>query len=537
MIQSYARRAALALLLAAPAPTLLPTLAAGQTAPRLGTVRFPNSGARAAQPAFLRGVLLLHSFEYRRAAAAFREAQRLDPRFALAYWGEAMTWTHPLWNEQWVDSGRAVLSRLAPTPEARRSRAPTARERGYLEAVELLYGDGPKPLRDTLYAAAMERLALAHPGDDEAKAFHALALMGLSQGVRQVPTYMRAGAIALDLFHRLPDHPGAAHYVIHAFDDPTHAPLGLPAARAYSDIAPDAMHAQHMTSHIFVALGMWGETVAANEIASGPDPAKWIAGHPSSWLHYGLLQQGRYAEARRLLETVRGNLGRDSRPVTRGYYVAMRAQHLVIAGGWDDTVMAEPVDPEGLGRVARALDGFIAGYSAVQRGDRAAAERRRTELDAAGVAGPGKDAFGESDDIVAVLQRELRGLVSLAAGDTAAALRHLREAVGIEDAMAVEYGPPSVVKPSHELLGELLLAMGQAGEAQREFTRALALAPRRAASLLGLARAAAAAGDRQTSDRAYADLRLVWSRADAGIPGLEEVTRALSSSEPGSGAD
>ena len=201
---------------------------------RLGTIAFPNSGPKAAQPPFIRGVLLLHSFEYDDAAAAFREAQRLAPGFVLAYWGEAMTQTHPVWNQQEVDSARAILARLGPTPEARSARARTRRERGYLEAVEILYGDGSKPRRDTLYSAAMGRLAAAYPSDLEARAFYALSLLGLGQGTRNVPTYMRAGALAEEVLRRNPDHPGAAHYVIHAFDDPAHAPLGLPAARAYS---------------------------------------------------------------------------------------------------------------------------------------------------------------------------------------------------------------------------------------------------------------------------------------------------------------
>ncbi len=261
---------------------------------RLGTIAFPNSGPKAAQPPFIRGVLLLHSFEYDDAAAAFREAQRLAPGFALAYWGEAMTQTHPVWNQQEVDSARAILARLGPTPEARSARARTRRERGYLEAVEILYGDGSKPRRDTLYSAAMGRLAAAYPSDLEARAFYALSLLGLSQGTRNVPTYMRAGALAEEVLRRNPDHPGAAHYVIHAFDDPAHAPLGLPAARAYSKIAPGAAHAQHMTSHIFVALGMWDETVDANVAALGPNRPAWTPNHVSAWLDYAYLQQGRH---------------------------------------------------------------------------------------------------------------------------------------------------------------------------------------------------------------------------------------------------
>ena len=498
-----------------------------QAAPRLGTARFPNSGAAAAQAPFLHGLLLLHSFEYRSALAAFREAQEADPGFAMAYWGAAMTWTHPLWDEQWPDSARAALQRLGPTREARRARAGTAREQGYLDAVELLYGEGDKPRRDTLYAGAMEHVVAAYPKDDEARAFHALALMGLSQGVRNVPTYMRAGAAALELFHRLPDHPGAAHYVIHAFDDPTHAPLGLPAARAYSRIAPDALHAQHMTSHIFVALGMWDETVAANTIASGADRTRWKAGHPSSWLHYGLLQQGRNQDARRLLATVRGNLAGDPRPPIRAHYLMMRAYQLV-NGGWDDSLAAEPVDTSGLNRMVLAVDAFVRGRDAIRQGDRAAAERWRNRMDAAATGGANYDSFGDGPSVVGVLGRELDGLLRLAGGDTAGALAALSAATALEDTMPVDYGPPAVVKPSHEALGEVLLALGRPADAQREFTRALALAPRRSLSLLGLARAADAAGDRPTAARAWADLRRVWARADPGGPGVDEAAKAIS---------
>src|SRR6059058_1452540 len=241
--------------------------------PGLGTITFPTSGPPAAQSAFIRGVLLLHSFEYQDAARAFREAQRIDPRFALAYWAEAMTYTHPLWNEQDANAARAALQRLGPTPQARRAKAPTPRERAYLNAVEILYGDGPKARRDTAYSRAMERLVARFPADREAQVLYAASLLGLSQGVRNVPTYMRAAAIVGRVFRDNPDHPGAAHLLIHCYDDPIHAPLGLAAARAYSKIAPDAAHAQHMTTHIFLALGMWDEVVSQNELASGSDPA------------------------------------------------------------------------------------------------------------------------------------------------------------------------------------------------------------------------------------------------------------------------
>ncbi|MEP6905888.1 MAG: hypothetical protein ABI875_07365, partial [Gemmatimonadales bacterium] len=256
----------------------------------LGTIDFPTSGSLAAQAPFIRGVLFMHSFEYPSALAEFQKAEQADPNFAMAYWGEAMTYTHPRWNQQDRAKARAALARLAPTPAARLAKAPTAREKEYLEAVEILYGDGTKEKRDTLYSAAMGRISARYPDDLEAKAFYALSLIGLSQDVRSVPTYVRAAALAEEIFRKNPDHPGAAHYIIHAFDDPVHAPLGLYAARAYSKIAPGAAHAQHMTTHIFLALGLWDDVVSQNEIALGPETDKYTPNHYSEWLSYGYLQ-------------------------------------------------------------------------------------------------------------------------------------------------------------------------------------------------------------------------------------------------------
>ena len=201
---------------------------------KLGTISFPTSGSKAAQADFIRGVLLLHSFEYQDALAEFRKARTRDPGLAMAYWGEAMTWNHPLWNEQWPDSGRAALNALAPTPAARLAKAKTDKERAWIAAIDVLYGEGEKARRDTLYSQALAEMYRRWPADDEVKSFYALSIMGLSQAVRNVPAYMRAGALALEVAERKPDHPGAAHYVIHAFDDPVHAPLGEQAAHAYS---------------------------------------------------------------------------------------------------------------------------------------------------------------------------------------------------------------------------------------------------------------------------------------------------------------
>jgi tetratricopeptide (TPR) repeat protein len=501
---------------------LAATLLAAQT-PRLGTIDFPTSGAPAAQAPFIRGVLLLHSFEYQDAARAFREAQRIDRRFALAYWGEALTYTHPVWNEQDRNSARAALERLAPTPEARHALTPTPREQAYLAAVEVLYGDGAKAARDTAYARAMQRLAAAYRRDQEAQVLYAVSLLGLSQGVRDVPTYLRAAAIAQRVFQENPNHPGAAHVLIHCYDDPAHARLGLAAARAYSKIAPDAPHAQHMTTHIFLALGMWDQVVSQNELAAGPDRASWAPNHYTAWLGYGYLQQGRYEVALRHLELMRRNVELAARG---GAVLAqMRAEYVVNTERWDCGCLGWSIDLNGLRARDEAVDVFALGLSALKRGERAGAERAVAEfVDLNGHRAP--PAPGHQRDAVPdILQKELQALLRQTHATAGDALRLAREATALEDRMPVEYGPPPDVKPAHELLGEMLLQAGRAAEAQREFARALELAPKRALSLRGLGRAAAAAGDRVTAARAYTELRTMWHGADAGVPGLAEAAR------------
>jgi len=493
----------------------------------LGTIDFPTSGTPAAQAQFVRGVLLLHSFEYRDAGLAFRQAQGLDPGFALAYWGEALTYTHPLWNEQEVNAARAALQRLGRTPAARRARAPTSRERAYLDAVEILYGDGSKTRRDTAYSLAMERLVASFPTDREAKVFYALSLLGLSQGVRDVPTYMRAAAIVERVFRDNPNHPGAAHLLIHCYDDPIHAPLGLGAARAYSKIAPDAAHAQHMTTHIFLALGMWDEVVSQNEIASGQDRAAWTANHYTEWLGYGYLQQGRYEDALRHLSLMHGNLD-TRRPLQRAELALMRAHYVVNTERWDSPTLLGRIELADARLRDRAVDAFVAAFSALKVGDRVGADRGLVRLSDISRRRAAADTGYTKDRVPSILEKELQALLRQADGAPDDAVALMREATALEDAMPIEFGPPAVVKPSHELFGEILLQAGRPRAAEVEFARALRLAPKRALSLLGLGRAAAAAGDRDTATRAYGELREIWHRADPILPGLAEVVRFLS---------
>jgi len=312
---------------------------------------------------------------------------------------------------------------------------------------------------------------------------------------------------------RNPEHPGAAHYIIHAFDDPVHAPIGLYAAQRYSQIAPGADHAQHMTTHIFLALGMWPEVVQQNIVASGPDSSKWRPGHYTSWMQYGLLQEARYADARRLIELTRANMGTQGRPGNRAYLVLMRAQQVIDAEEWNDPILKWTTDTSGLGTAPQAIEVFTTGFAAYKRGQNEAASSALDQLARINLAGK-SDRFGRAETAVA-LEKELRGLVYIGAGRHDEGIALLREATTFEDGLAAEYGPPDIVKPTHELLGEVLLARGENAEAQKEFVHALEMAPGRSLSLLGLARAARANGDTAVAAKADATLRQNWATGDA----------------------
>ncbi len=502
----------------------LPTAIAGQaehaghgpsTGSRLGKVDFPTSARPAAQAEFLRGVLYLHSFEYESAAQAFKRAQALQPDFALAYWGEAMTYTHPVWNEQNMSAGRAVLGRLGATADARRAKAPTSRERAYLGAVEVLYGAGPKAGRDTLYAAAMERLVRDYPTDLDAKAFYALALLGLNQGVRDTIAYLRAAPYADSVFRANPEHPGAAHYLIHAYDDPLHAQYGLKAARAYARIAPDAAHAQHMTTHIFLAMGMWDDAVAQNQIAVGLTAR--VPGHYTSWLVYALIQQGRYAAAGELLEELRQKLKEDSPRPQYSALAEMRAHWLLHSEDWNSSLGRWRLPRDKMRPLGRLIDVVADAVGAYRRRDVTALGAAADEV--AGLA----ELVGreyDSADPAAMAGRVMAGEVAAMrlslSGNRDAALRALRDAAALQDAIPMEYGPPTVVEPAHELLGALLLE-AEPKEALAHYRRALVLAPGRSRALLGLAQAALSAGDKLEAQRALDRLDANWHGADPEV--------------------
>ena len=346
----------------------------------LGSIEFPTSGSAVAQPAFIKGVLLMHSFEYDDAKDAFVEAQKADPGFAMAYWGEAMTYNHAVWQQTAPDLAKAALARLAPTSEGRLAKAPTAKEKAWLASLDALYGPGEKLARDLAYAEAMRRIYEKYPGDHEVASFYALALLGTSHGGRDFSIYMRAAAIVEQVYSKNAQHPGAAHYLIHSYDDPIHAPLGLRYADAYSKIAPAASHALHMPSHIYFALGMWDEAAAINERSVKAADARRAdkklevdarGFHALLWLVYSYAQQGRYEEARGVLQQIEADAAKSGSVRTRSHLALARAAFLIETRKWGEA--KAPVSATGLGKDAAISDLFASGFAAIRLGNRAGA--------------------------------------------------------------------------------------------------------------------------------------------------------------------
>ena len=498
---------------------------------QLGSIQWATSAMPAAHALFVRGVLYMHNFHYAQAADVFRQAQRRDPGDVMSFWGEAMSYTHPVWNEQDTSAARAVLRRLAPTRALRLAKARTPRERAWLDAAETLYdGSTPKARRDTLYAGAMERLHADQPNDPEAATFFALALLGLNQGQRDTVTYARAYAIAESVFVAHPNHPGAAHYLIHAVDDPDHAQLGLRAARSYSAIASSAGHALHMTSHIFMALGMWDDVVTANEKAQAT-----LRGHLSShvvtWLGYGLIQQGRYEEAERWIDSMYAQGKTDQKRVREDAMQAtaeLSANWNASTDRWSEHPALFRVDTTGTDVSTSA---FGVGLGALGRGERALADTMVTVIarermtDSLRIAkmNPAQPGNITWHGYIRIRDLTLRALILRADGRRDSALVLLRAAGDIEQTLPVEFGPPMAFKPPHEAAGELLLEMGRFADAEAEFKVALARTPRRTSSLLGLARAAKGQGNVDDAATRYAELAEIWKRADPGIAAASEA--------------
>ena len=494
-------------------------LSAQVSTQQFGSISFPNSGAPAAQEAFLTGVKALHNFQFDEAAVAFQAAEKADPNFALAYWGEAMSHNHPLWAQQDLEKAKAALEKLAPTHEARLAKAKLPKEKALLDAMQTLYfGPGDKLARDIAYSATMARMYEQWPDDHEIGTFYALSLLGT---VRPGDTGYRrqalAASIAEKIFARNPNHPGAAHFIIHSFDDPDHAPLALEAANAYAKIAPSAAHALHMPSHIYVQRGMWQQVVDSNVVAykAAVDlntKLKLAEGredfHTLGWLSYGNLMLGKFDESRKNVEMAKA--AADRNPASAGIrdgYLGMRARHIQETGQWEKLELPAAAAPAtgdhanmpGMNMgppQGSATWVYIVGVSAAKLGDMATADAAEAQLKVIRErAQGGPNAYAVRPHLVR--EKELGAIIRWAKGQKEEALALAKAAVDVEMTMEAPSGPPDPIKPAFELYGELLAEAGRDKEAAAAFEQSLLRTPNRTPSVKGLARVAAKA--RQSS--------------------------------------
>ena len=394
----------------------------------------PAGSARAAQPPdaereFRRGLTSLHEFEYEEANEAFRRAQTLDSGFVLAYWGEALTYHQSLWGRENIDAARKAIARLGPTPAARARKCRTPKEADLLAAAETLFGAGDAASRRRGYADAMATLHGRYPDDADVAAQYGLSLLatmsrgltgsedvheGHSQDLAGSDIQARVTAILQKVLESHPQHRGALHYLLHAYDDPAHAARALSAARNYAKIA-EASHARHMPAHIFLQLGLW-EEAAASDRAAYDASVEWAAQrglgaalrnyHALSWLHYELLQLGRYRDAEEAMSALEPIAKTGDNAILLSDLSSMRARSAVETERWDSMA--------GQDTFANVNDLFAIGLSAVRSGQADKAEHVRGVL--AGRAQAKEE--GALKPAIAVMERELAALIALAAGRT-----------------------------------------------------------------------------------------------------------------------
>ncbi|TNF89695.1 MAG: hypothetical protein EP301_02565 [Gammaproteobacteria bacterium] len=499
----------------------------------VGTIAFPTTTDSAeAQAHFERGATILHSFGWKQAIAEFQQAQSADPDFAMAYWGESLCYNHPLMPEMDRQTPQEVLLRLGPTLEARLAKTTSAREQGFLLAVEaLFFGDGDIKARRAAYMEVMQDLHEAYPDDDEVAAFYALSLIssGGAAGKTGERKRILAGSIALPLLARHPDHPGAAHYTIHAFDDPIHAPLALPAAYKFASIAPAVSHARHMPSHIFIQHGMWEEVSASNQSAYQAAVDLWEPGdsagdmvHALDWGQYGDLQLGDYERAKMWIERLRPIVEKNSAQARVVQALPrVQARYVIETRKWRTQPVTE---------ASSAPELLATGLSAVQLENYALAEEASEALSKLVEAAAAKESFYNRQTApLQIMQKQVAGAHLIGIGEVEEGFVLLQESAQIAEQMPLPRGAANPIKPAHEFYGEALLVADRPAEAAEQFQILLTRMPNRPLSLLGLARALVALGDQETAADVYRQLAEVWQNRD--FPELREANPYLATAQ------
>ncbi|MBL0274481.1 MAG: hypothetical protein IPQ06_15870 [Chitinophagaceae bacterium] len=476
----------------------------------LGEISFTVTGKEAAQPFFKKGLLLLHSFEYKDAAEEFQQARKLDPDFIMAYWGESMTHNHPLWQEQDFDEGHKILNQLASTPEERINKAATPLEKDFMGGINILYGKGNKAERDSSYALYMESLYKKYPGNDEVASFYSLALNGWGTTDQDISILIKAAAIGNEVLERNPKHPGALHYIIHAYDNPDYAAKALAIADKYAIVAPDAGHALHMPTHTYLALGLWDKVINSNEISWAAERTRMqkkkldndaLGYHAYHWLMYGYLQKGNIVKAKSMIDSMQVFCQAKPSPRARAHMLFLKTTYLAETNAYNSDVSAISVEQKDLNISARARNNFTAGMQAYYNNDAAgmdkvilklAGERLLEEAKASDkgirLCGNINRSLATKTDLLeaGTMELQLKAMNAWMKKDAVNTEKFLLEATILQERSGYAYGPPAIVKPSFEMYGEWLMENNRPEEALQQFEKALKLMPNKLLSVKGL---------------------------------------------------
>ncbi len=505
------------------------------TETQLGKVHFPISCAASVQHPFERGVALQHSFWYEEAEKEFEEIAKNDPHCAMAHWGVAMSIWHQLWNEP---DAKVIARGLSEVRTAEKlSEKATPREKAYIAAIAAFYSDSEKldhAARAKAYSDAMKKVYVSYPDDHEAAAFYALSL--LASEPHHDATFANrkeAAAILEKLFAIEPDHPGVAHYLIHSYDKPQLAQLGIPAARRYAQVAPAAPHALHMPSHIFARVGLWQDDIKSNlaSIAATRKTAAMHMGgeghqfHAMDFLFYAYLQSGRESEARALMDEVNKmpemhdmyGVGFDPHLATEAQFASLYPLEM---RDWATAAALQPIAVPGTAQDSTSYWAKAIGAAHLHQPDAVRKDVSAIEAIHQKFVSENKKDFAEAteNDL-----KQARAWLAFAEGRYDEAVEALRPMADKEDALGEE--PQGI--PTREMIAEMLLEAKRPQQALAEYQTDLKLNPNRFNGLYGAARAAEAAGKQSDANEYYAMLVKTCEGGDSTRPELSRAKELL----------
>jgi len=521
--------------------SLVPTALQAQAIGKVGEVGFPVSCSAEAQQQFTRAVALLHSFWYEEAVKAFTGVAETDPSCAMAYWGVAMSNWYPLW---YPPSAAALKAGSDAVAKAQSIGAKTDRERDYIDAIATFYRDSDKldnRTRSVAYEKAMQQVYSRYPDDREAGVFYALALNATALPTdKTYANQEKAAKILQRVFAEQPNHPGAAHYLIHSYDSAPLANLGLPAAICYADIAPSVPHALHMPSHIFTRVGQWQSSIDSNRASAdaGQNYAAKVFGpgvvwdqtlHAMDYLEYSYLQTGQDGEAKRVLDQLMSYQKAIPSSLAAAYAIAaIPARYAVERQNWAEAAAlpeSRITSPGNEYPWTAPMITYARALGAAHTGDFAGAQAEIGKLEAA------RDALTQVKNTywagqVDVEVRSASAVLAQAQGRKDEALTLMRSAADLEDASDKHPVTPGSIVPARELLGDMLLEANQPAEALAEYERSLNAAPNRFHGLAGAAAAAERAGD-AVKAKLYREKLVQVAAADSDRPELLTAKRFL----------